>query len=148
MTDTRFHGARVKEETDLQTAINDIDSTVIGLVAVADDADPDTFPLNTPVLLTRVITVLGKAGKTGSLYKSLKAISDQVSTRVIVVRVAEAKTGDGEPTQSQLIIGGTATDGSYTGMFALLTAEQKTGITRAFWVFLITTLRRSRHSYA
>ncbi|AUV02259.1 phage tail protein [Enterobacteriaceae bacterium ENNIH1] len=127
MTDTRFHGARVKEETDLQTAINDIDSTVIGLVAVADDADPDTFPLNTPVLLTRVITVLGKAGKTGSLYKSLKAISDQVSTRVIVVRVAKAKTGDGEPTQAQLIIGGTATDGSYTGMFALLTAEQKTG---------------------
>jgi len=127
MTDTRFHGARVKEETDLQTAINDIDSTVIGLVAVADDADPDTFPLNTPVLLTRVITALGKAGKTGSLYKSLKAISDQVSTRVIVVRVAEAKTGDGEPTQSQLIIGGTEADGSYTGMFALLTAEQKTG---------------------
>jgi phage tail sheath protein FI len=86
-----FHGARVKENTDLQTAINDIDSTVIGLVAVAEDADPVTFPLNTPVLVTRVISVLGKAGKTGSLYKSLKAISDQVSTRVIVVRVAKAE---------------------------------------------------------
>jgi Phage tail sheath protein FI len=60
MTDNFFHGARVKEETDLQTAINDIDSTVIGLVAVADDADPETFPLNTPVLLTRVITALGE----------------------------------------------------------------------------------------
>jgi phage tail sheath protein FI len=46
------------------------------------------------VLVTRVISVLGKAGKTGSLYKSLKAISDQVSTRVIVVRVAEAETGE------------------------------------------------------
>jgi phage tail sheath protein FI len=32
-----------------------------------------------------------------------------------------------EPTQSQLIIGGTQADGSYTGMFAFLTAEQKTG---------------------
>jgi phage tail sheath protein FI len=112
-----FHGARVKENTDLQTAINDIDSTVIGLVAVAEDADPLTFPLNTPVLVTRVISVLGKAGKTGSLYKSLKAISDQVSTRVIVVRVAEAETGKAA-TQSQLIIGGTQADGSYTGMFA------------------------------
>jgi phage tail sheath protein FI len=46
------------------------------------------------VLVTRVISVLGKAGKTGSLYKSLKAISDQVSTRVIVVRVAKAGTGE------------------------------------------------------
>ena len=124
MTDNFFHGSRTKENTDLLAAINDIDSTVIGLVAVADDADPLTFPLDTPVLITRVISVLGKAGKTGSLYKSLKAISDQVSTRVIVVRVAEAKEGEDEKTQSQLIIGGTQADGSYTGMFALLTAEQ------------------------
>ncbi|MBO1997312.1 hypothetical protein J4730_08525 [Klebsiella pneumoniae] len=72
MTDNFFTG-RVKEDTDLRAAINDIDSTVIGLVAVAEDADPVTFP----VLVTRVISVLGKAGKTGSLYKSLKAISDQ-----------------------------------------------------------------------
>lgn len=127
MTDNFFHGARVKENTDLQTAINDVDSTVIGLVAVADDADATTFPLDTPVLITRVISVLGKAGKTGSLYKSLKAISDQVSTRVIVVRVAAAGTEDGAKTQSQLIIGGSQADGSYTGMFALLTAEQKVG---------------------
>lgn len=127
MTDNFFHGARVKENTDLQTAINDVDSTVIGLVAVADDADATTFPLDTPVLITRVISVLGKAGETGSLYKSLKAISDQVSTRVIVVRVAAAGTEDGAKTQSQLIIGGSQADGSYTGMFALLTAEQKVG---------------------
>ncbi|EDM1734976.1 phage tail protein, partial [Salmonella enterica subsp. enterica serovar Typhimurium] len=91
MAETRFHGARTKEETDLITAINDIDSSVIGLVAVADDADEDTFPLNTPTLITRVQSVLGKAGTTGSLYKTLKAISDQCSPKVIVVRVAEEK---------------------------------------------------------
>lgn len=51
MSETRFHGARVRENTDLVTAINDIDSSVIGVVCVADDADPDTFPLNTHVLL-------------------------------------------------------------------------------------------------
>lgn len=124
MSETRFHGVRVRENTDLVTAINDIDSSVIGVVCVADDADPDTFPLNTPVLLTRVNTVLGKAGKTGSLYKTLKAISDQTSPKVIVVRVAAAPE-DGEKTQSQLIIGGTLADGSYTGMYALLTAEAK-----------------------
>ena len=111
MSETRFHGVRVRENTDLVTAINDIESSVIGVVAVADDADAETFPLNTPVLLTRVNNVLGKAGKTGSLYKTLKAIADQTSPKVIVVRVAAA----------------TEEEGSYTGMYAFLTAEQKVG---------------------
>ncbi|EDV4530752.1 phage tail sheath family protein [Salmonella enterica subsp. enterica] len=124
MSEQRFHGARIRENTDLVTAINDIDSSVIGIVAVADDADAGTFPLNKPVLFNRVNDVLGKTGKTGTLYKSLKAIADQVSTKVIVVRVPAAKEGDGEKTQSQLVIGGTEADGSYTGMYALLVAEQ------------------------
>lgn len=124
MSETRFHGVRSRENTDLQQAINDIDSSVIGIVAVADDADPETFPLNTPVLLTRVRNVLGKAGKTGSLYKALKAISDQCSPRVVIVRVKEV-SGNGA-SQSQAVIGGTDGD-SYTGMYALLTAEAKTG---------------------
>lgn len=127
MVDTRFHGARVKENTDLETAINDIDSSVIGIIAVADDADADLFPLDTPVLLTRVRSALGKAGKTGTLYKSLKAISDQCSPRVIVVRVAAAAEDGSGADQDQLIMGGTAEDGSYLGMYTLLTAEQKTG---------------------
>ncbi|EGK3246231.1 phage tail sheath family protein [Salmonella enterica] len=124
MSEQRFHGARIRENTDLVTAINDIDSSVIGVVAVADDADAGTFPLNKPVLFNRVNDVLGKTGKTGTLYKTLKAIADQASTKVIVVRVPEAKQGDGEKTQSQLVIGGTEADGSYTGMYALLVAEQ------------------------
>jgi phage tail sheath protein FI len=127
MVDTRFHGARVKENKDLETAINDIDSSVIGIIAVADDADADLFPLDTPVLLTRVRSALGRAGKTGTLYKSLKAISDQCSPRVIVVRVAAAAEDGSGADQDQLIMGGTAADGSYLGMYALLTAEQKTG---------------------
>lgn len=127
MAESRFHGARIRENTDLVTAINDIESSVIGVVAVADDADAETFPLNTPVLLTRVNNVLGKAGKTGSLYKTLKAIADQTSPKVIVVRVAAATDEADTKTQSQLIIGGTTENGSYTGMYAFLTAEQKVG---------------------
>lgn len=124
MSEERFHGARVRENTDLVTAIDDIDSSVIGIVAVADDADADTFPLNKPVLLHRVNDVLGLTGKTGTLYKCLKAVADQVSTKIIVVRVAEAEAGEGKKTQSQLVIGGTEPDGTYTGMYALLVAEQ------------------------
>lgn len=95
MSETRFHGARVTENTDLVTAINDVDSSVIGIVATADDADAKLFPLNKPTLLTRVNDVLGKCGTTGTLYRALKAIADQVSTKVIVVRVAEHKEEDG-----------------------------------------------------
>lgn len=124
MSESRFHGARVHEKTDLINPYNDIDSSVIGLVAIADDADAETFPLNKPVLLTRIEPLLGKAGKTGTLYKSLKAIADQASTKVIVVRVAAANGDDGGKTQDQLVVGGTESDGSYTGMYAFLVAEQ------------------------
>ncbi|EIT3459668.1 phage tail sheath family protein, partial [Escherichia coli] len=127
MSETRFHGARVTESTDLVTAINDVDSSVIGIVATADDADAELFPLNKPTLLTRVNDVLGKCGTTGTLYRALKAIADQVSTKVIVVRVAEHKEEDGK-TQDQLVIGGSESDGSYTGMYALLVAEQDESI--------------------
>lgn len=127
MAEKRFHGVRVTENTDLVTAINDVDSSVIG-IAVADDADTGQFPLNKPVLITRVSSVLGKAGKAGTLYKALKAISDQVSTRVIVVRVEAAKEGAENKTQDQLVIGTTEEDGSYSGMQALLVAEQMEGI--------------------
>lgn len=59
------------------TAINDVDSSVIGIVATADDADAELFPLNKPTLLTRVNDVLGKCGTTGTLYRALKAIADR-----------------------------------------------------------------------
>lgn len=46
---------------------------------------------------------------------------------MIVVRVAEHKEED-EKTQDQLVIGGSEDDGSYTGMYALLVAEQDESI--------------------
>lgn len=46
---------------------------------------------------------------------------------MIVVRVAEHKEEDGK-TQDQLVIGGSEDDGSYTGMYALLVAEQDESI--------------------
>lgn len=130
---TLHHGASVTETTKLGTLIRDIDTSVIGVVCTADDADAITFPLDTPTLITRVNSVLGKAGKTGTLYTTLKAISDQCSPKVVVVRVAEAKEpapgGDATAqTQDQLVIGGVSTDGRYTGLYALLTADVHTGV--------------------
>ncbi|WP_210452358.1 phage tail sheath subtilisin-like domain-containing protein [Pantoea ananatis] len=132
MTDTYHHGVKTTETTRLSTLIRDIDTSTIGVICIADDADSTTFPLNTPVLLTRVSSVLDKAGKKGTLYTTLKAISDQASPKVVVIRVQDAATykkaeGEAAPTQDQFVIGGTGADGRYTGLFALLSAATSTG---------------------
>ncbi|MFZ5272151.1 phage tail sheath subtilisin-like domain-containing protein [Enterobacter asburiae] len=130
---TFHHGTRVTETTDLGVAINDIDSSVIGVVCTADDADADTFPLNTPVLITRVLSVMNKAGTTGTLSTVLTAIGNQCSPKVVVIRVADAanwkptKSDEDEPTQDSLVIGGQGDDGKFTGLYALLTAEARAG---------------------
>lgn len=133
MATNYHHGVTVSETTDLSTIITDIDSAVIGIICTADDADAATFPLNEPVLLTRVASALGNAGKTGTLYPTLKAISDQASPQTIVIRVADAANvqaaeGEDAPTQDSLIIGGSDADGRYTGLYALLTAEARVGV--------------------
>ncbi|VDZ54844.1 Phage tail sheath protein [Serratia odorifera] len=133
MATNYHHGVTVKETTDLSTMITDIDSAVIGVVCIADDADKDAFPLDTPVLITRVATVLGKAGKTGTLFTTLKAISDQTSPQTIVIRVADASKippveGKAAITQDQLVIGGTDDTGRFTGLYALLSAEMRVGV--------------------
>ncbi|WP_426575538.1 phage tail sheath subtilisin-like domain-containing protein (plasmid) [Xenorhabdus stockiae] len=124
------HGVSVRETTELSTLIRDINTAVIAVICTADDADAETFPLDMPVLVTRINSVIGKAGKTGTLYTTLKAISDQCSPKVIVIRVADAanQKGDGEnKTQDQLVIGGLSAAGRYTGLYALLAAEINTG---------------------
>ncbi|HHR6441554.1 TPA: phage tail sheath subtilisin-like domain-containing protein [Providencia alcalifaciens] len=126
---TYHHGVEVKETTKLTTLIRDLNTSTIGVICTGDDADESLFPLDTPVLITRINNVLGKAGKTGTLYKTLKAISDQCSPKVVVIRVADAaniKPDEGETkTQDQLVIGGNGADGRYTGMYAWLTAKAK-----------------------
>ncbi|ECG5490964.1 phage tail protein [Salmonella enterica subsp. enterica serovar Braenderup] len=133
MATNYHHGVTVTETTDLSTMITDIDSAVIGVVCTADDADETAFPLDTPVLITRVANMLGKAGKTGTLFTTLKAISDQTSPQTIVIRVADASKivppeGGTAPTQDQLVIGGTDANGRFTGMYALLSAEMRVGV--------------------
>lgn len=95
------------------------------MVCTGPDADVTTFPLDTPVLITDVITAAGKAGKTGTLAAALQAIGDQTKPVTIVVRVAE---GADEAGTVSNIIGGSTADGKYTGMKALLDAQAVTGV--------------------
>jgi len=120
------HGVRVTEVLEGTRYIRTIQTGIIGLIATATDADEQTFPLNVPVLITNVRSKLGKAGTQGTLYKSLKAIANQTSPFVVVVRVEEGATP--EETTSNVI--GTVTEAQqYTGMQGLLAAQSLLGVT-------------------
>ncbi|MGD8205263.1 phage tail sheath protein [Pantoea sp. FN0305] len=125
MADDYHHGVRVTEINEGTRTISTISTAIVGMVCTADDADAATFPLNTPVLLTDVLTASGKAGESGTLARSLDAIGDQAKPVTVVVRVAQGET-EAETTSN--IIGGVTADGKRTGMKALLTAQAKCGV--------------------
>ncbi|WP_054287162.1 phage tail sheath protein [Gulbenkiania mobilis] len=119
------HGVRVLEITEGTRTIRTVSTAVIGLVAIADDADASYFPLDTPVLITDINTAIGKAGTTGTLAAALDAIADQAKPMVIVVR---AKKGADEATTTSNLIGTTTAEGKMTGMKALLSAQARLGL--------------------
>lgn len=119
------HGVRVVEISDGTRTIRTVSTAVIGMVCIAEDADADAFPLNEPVLITNVNTAIGKAGKLGTMSKSLDAIADQASPIIVMVRVAE---GANEAETISNLIGTTTTEGKFTGMKALLAAQSKLSV--------------------
>jgi len=119
------HGVRVVEVNDGIRPIRTIATAVIGIVCTADDADATAFPLNTPVLVTNIMTAIGKAGTDGTLAKTLDAIADHGAPIVVVVRVAEGLDAAATTTN---VIGSVTVGGQYTGMQALLAAEAKIGV--------------------
>lgn len=125
MAQDYHHGVRVVEVNDGTRTISTVSTAIVGIVCTADDADAATFPLNTPVLITDVLTASGKAGKTGTLAKTLDAIGDQSKPVTVVVRVAQ---GESEAETTSNIIGGVTADGKRTGMKALLAAPAQLGV--------------------
>lgn len=120
-----LHGVRVLEINEGTRPIRTVSTAVIGMVCTADDADPQAFPLDTPVLLTNVQSAIAKAGTKGTLASSLQAIADQTKPFTIVVRV---KQGEDEAETTSALIGGTSETGQYTGMKALLAAKSRLGL--------------------
>lgn len=125
MANDYHHGVRVVEINDGIRPIRTIATAIIGIVCTADDADAVAFPLNTPVLVTNIMTAIGKAGVDGTLAKTLDAIADHGAPIVVVVRVAE---GLDEAATTSNVIGSVTVGGQYTGMQALLAAEAKIGV--------------------
>lgn len=118
--DNYHHGVRVQELNDGTRPIRTVSTAVVGLVATADDADATTFPLNVPVLVTNVMAAAGRAGKKGTLARTLDAISAQTNPATVVVRVPQGKTTD---ELASNVIGGTDEHGRFTGLRALLAAQ-------------------------
>lgn len=125
------HGVQVVEINDGTRVISTVSTAIVGMVCTASDADPATFPLNEPVLITGVQSAIAKAGKKGTLATALQAIADQSKPVTVVVRVEEGASDDPEEALAQTIsniIGTTDESGKYTGLKALLTAEAVTGV--------------------
>lgn len=131
MSTEYHHGVRVLEITGGARTIKMVSTAIIGLVATASDADANTFPYDTPVLVTNVDQAIGKAGKLGTLAASLDAISQQCKPIIVVVRVPDGMGETDDAKADDLIsnlIGTTLPDGRYTGMKALLSAPAMLGV--------------------
>lgn len=132
MAQDYHHGVRIIEINEGIRPIRTINTSIIGMVCTADDADATVFPLNKPVLITNIQSAIGKAGEDGTLAKALDDIVDQSNTLCVIVRVAEGEGEDPaakQADQNTKIIGTTTADGQYTGMKALLAAKAQLGIT-------------------
>jgi len=126
------HGLTLTESAAGPRALGAVSLAVIGIVATAtatgapeQAALDEAFPLNTPVLITGGVDIAaGKAGDGGTLGPVLRAIGDQASPVVVVVRVAEGE--DQAETDANVI--GTTDGTTFTGLQALAVAEQRLGV--------------------
>ena len=78
MSDLFLHGIQNVTVDDGARPITTVRSSTIGLIGSAPDADPLTFPLNTPVLIAGSRTLAAKLGETGTLPQALDSIFDQI----------------------------------------------------------------------
>lgn len=126
------HGLTLTESSSGPRALGAVSLAVIGIVATAtapagaaSTALDEAFPLNTPVLITGGVDIAaGKAGTGGTLGPVLRAIGDQASPVIVVVRVEE---GEDQAETDANVIG--STDGTtFTGLQALANAEQRIGV--------------------
>jgi phage tail sheath protein FI len=119
------HGITVTEISNGARTLTAVSTAIIGLVAVASDANADVFPLDRPAIVTDIETAIGHAGTNGTLAKSLRAIADQTRPIVVVVRVAQ---GEDEAETASNVIGTTTAEGQKTGLQALLAAQAQLSV--------------------
>ncbi|GAB6853004.1 hypothetical protein JCM15831A_00280 [Asaia astilbis] len=137
-----LHGAEVINVTSANQSATTIDTSVIGIVGTAPYADPARWPLNTPVLVmgddTSLIAALAvdapaNQGDVGTLVPAFSDILDECSPVVVAIRVEAVASNGGEaalsydPATIPNVVGGLSSEGKYTGVHCLLSAESSVG---------------------
>lgn len=92
MTEVFHHGARVLLKDRVYRPIETTDSSTIGLVYTAPNADPDKFPLNTPVLMLADRYQAADLGEAGTGKNAIDGIYDHIGVPIVAVRVEQALT--------------------------------------------------------
>lgn len=125
MADIYLHGVETIESTGGVRPVETIDTGVIGLIGTASDADAGLWPLNTVVPVYGSRGAVQGLGVAGTLKDAIEGIFDQssrVSQTILVVRVEEG--ANISATLSNII----GSQGTYTGMHALSTAQSEHGL--------------------
>lgn len=117
MTIQYLHGIETIELDSPAGPVQTVKSNVIGLVGTAPNADPDLFPLNTPVPVFADTLKAGELKSDGTLLDAIDAIYSQNSAVVVVTRIAEGE--DIEDTWSAAV----GSPSGKTGVWSLLKAR-------------------------
>ncbi len=135
MTTSFLHGVETVELPSASQPVALNPSGVVGLLGVADGADPAAFPLNEPVLLNsqpslalKLNATVPTHGDPGTLLQAVQQVYAEGAGQVVVVRVAGAVTSGGAPdiaAEMTNVIGSAA---GKTGLYALLGARSHVGV--------------------
>lgn len=125
---TYHHGLVVRWLEGGAKPIKVVNSSCIGIIGTAPDADADIFPENEPVQILSA-SKAASLGASGTLYTAYANIVRQCAHNgqnfhpsIIVVRVKEEETAEA---QAATMIG---TAGAKTGVYAFHNAEMETGV--------------------
>lgn len=118
-----LHGIEILEVNDGLRPVETVRSAVIGVVGTAPAADPDVFPLNTPVLLPGNPRLAADLGATGTLPDAVAGIFAQAGAFVVLIRV---DAGADAAAATANVLGNEAAG---TGIHALLSASNAVGVT-------------------
>jgi uncharacterized protein len=122
MTTEYLHGVETIEVSDGIRPVRRVRTSVIGLVGTAPDADPEVFPLNTPVAVPGNTRLAAALGNTGTLPDAFRGIYAQIGAIVSVIRV---EPGLNANATLAAVIGDPI---AKTGVHALLSSEPLTGL--------------------
>lgn len=120
-----LHGVETKEFDTGLRPIALADSSVIGLIGTAADADAALFPLDTPVLVSGSRAEAAGLGAVGTLPAAIDAIFDQAGARIVVVRVDDGV--DAAATLANVIGYSKATGGASNGTSINATVDVENG---------------------